>query len=342
MRVVNIPTMIRLIDSVAVRKRRPLFIWGKSGTGKSAGVRQAAANHNAVLVDMRVSQYEAVDIRGIPDIQTGLTVWNMPSTLPFKGNPKFSEDDGLIFLFIDEINQGDPSTLAVLYQLILDRRVGEHELMDNVVIVAAGNLDSDRGATTRWPYPLGNRGTHVEVDTDTQAFTSFASAEQWDARLIGFLNFRTSLLHTFDSSNPQKAFASSRSWSYVNEDLADTQMSDEDRLVSFSGSVGEGPAVEFAGFLDIMHALVPIEDIIADPMGVAVESRLDVQWAMAVHIAGNMDKTNARPLHRFLTRLQPEMVIMAWTMAIGRDEDLTDSDAFLLDYAPAYRSLFTN
>jgi hypothetical protein len=331
-----------LIAHVAVRKRRPLFIWGPSGIGKSEGVHQSCTEHSGVMVDIRVSQYESVDFRGIPDTSAGLTVWHMPSTLPFKGNPRFNEDGPLIFIFLDEINQGDPSVLSVLYQLINDRRVGEHMLMDNVVIICAGNREIDRGSTTRWAYPLGNRGTHCELIADVKAWSAWAAKADISPVLIGFLNFRQELLHTFDPANPQKVFATPRSWSYAAEDFADKIAPADVRIAAISGDVGEGPAIELTGFAEIMDSIVPIEQIIEDPMGVPVEERLDLQWAMATHVAGHMDKTNADQLHRFLTRLEPEMVVMAWTMAINRDESITDSNVFLLGYAPQFRGLFQN
>lgn len=340
MQVVNIPTMKGMIHHLGVLKHRPLAFWGPSGIGKSEAVAQSARDHNATLVDIRLSQYESVDLRGIPDIQGGLTVWNVPATLPFKGNPKFVEDENPIFLFLDEINSAEPSTAAVAYQLVNDRRVGEHELMDNVVILAAGNRDNDRGVVNKFPAPLSNRFTHAELIADVKPWSVWAAKAALHSTVIGFLNFRSELLHTFDPDKPTKVFATPRTWKFAADDFADPTMPADVRGPALSGSIGEGPATELLAFADIMDKLVPIEEIIKDPMGVPVETKLDIQWAMATHVAGHMDKTNATPLHKFLARLEPEMVVMAWTLAINRDEDITDSDAFLNHYCIAYRGLF--
>lgn len=342
MQVISLPQMKAMIKHVGVKKRRPLAFWGASGIGKSEGIAQSCADHNGIFVDVRLSQYESVDLRGIPDIQTGTTVWNAPATLPFKGNPKFDADGPLIFLFLDEINSAEPSTAAVAYQLVNDRRVGEHELMDNVVILAAGNRDQDRGVVNRFPAPLANRFTHAELVPDIKSWTSWAAAAGVPATLIGFLNFRSELLHTFDAGKPTKVFATPRTWKFVADDLADEDMPADIQLASMSGSVGEGPAVELGGFIEIMKSIVPIEKIIAEPEKVAIEKRLDLQWAMATHVAGHMSKTNVDQLHKFLARLEPEMTVMAWMLAIGRDETITDSNAFLYGYAPNYRSMFAS
>lgn len=341
MQVVTVPTMKAMIAHLAVKKHRPLFFWGPSGVGKSEAVQQSCEEHGGTMVDIRLSQYESVDMRGIPDVQAGTTVWNAPATLPFKGNAKFEMGDPEkpIFLFLDEINSAEPSTAAVCYQLINDRRIGEHELLDNVVMIAAGNRESDRGVTNRFPAPLANRGTHAEIVPDVKAWSAWAAKAGLPATLIGFLNFRSELLHTFDPAKPEKAFATPRSWGFVAEDMGG-DMPEEVRIAAMSGSVGEGPAVELGAFIEIMDKIIPIEQIIADPEGVKFDERLDMQWAMATHVAGNMNKDTADALQKFLVRLEPEMVVMAWTLAINRDDSIVDTNAFLYGYAPHFRGLF--
>lgn len=340
MQTVNIGTMMSMIAHLGVRKHRPLAFWGPSGIGKSEAIAQSAADHDATLVDIRLSQYESVDLRGIPDVQLGSTVWNAPATLPFKGNAKFNEDGAPVFLFLDEINSAEPSTAAVAYQLVNDRRVGEHELMNNVVILAAGNREQDRGVVNRFPAPLANRFTHAELAPDVASWSKWAQKAGVDNTIIGFLNFRAELLHTFDSAKPTKVFATPRTWKFVADDFADDAIPADVKLAGMSGSVGEGPAIELMGFAEIMSTITPIEEIIANPTTVPVASKLDLQWAMATHVSGHMSKDNADPLHVFLSRLEPEMVVMAWTLAINRDEDITDTNAFLTGYAPSYRGLF--
>lgn len=343
MQTITIPTMKSMISHLAVRKRRPLFFHGPSGVGKSEGIQQAAQEHGGTLVDIRVSQYESIDFRGIPDIQQGTTVWNMPATIPFKGNRKFELGDPAkpIFLFFDEANQGDPSVMSVMYQLVNDRRIGEFELMDNVVMLLAGNRAKDRGVVNKFPDPLNNRMTHAELVPDVKAWSAWAAKAGKSPTLIGFLNFRSELLHTHDPDNPQEAFATPRTWSFVNEDFTDEVLPADVKQASIAGSVGEGPATELGAFVELMDSIVPIEQIMANPTKIPVPERLDTQWAMATHIAGHMDKETADVLHEYLKRMDPEMVVMAWTMAIQRDGDVTDTNAFLYGYAPEYRSLFS-
>lgn len=341
---IDIPLAKQLIAYKAVTKRRPVMFWGPSGVGKSEMVAQSCEEHGGTLVDFRASQYESVDLRGIPDTSGGLTVWNMPATIPFKGNPKFVEDDKPIYLFADEINQCDPSVASVLYQLFNDRAIGEHVLMDNVVLIAAGNRDSDRGTTNKFPSPLANRMVHAEILPSVKAWTKWAATrpDLVPHELVGFLNFREDLFFTFDTNKPTTAFATGRTWVAVGEDFLDPTCTGRLQHASMAGAVGDGPSTEFLAFVDLMDKLISIDEIKADPTGVPVPTEMDMQWAMATHVSGHMNKDTADVLQVYLERLEPEMVVMAWTLAIQRDDTITDSNAFLMRYAPRYRALFSS
>lgn len=342
MQIVNIPALMSMIDHVAVRHRRPLMIWGPMGVGKTEAVEQSAVDHNAALVDIRLSQYESVDFRGIPTVAGGSTIWNMPATLPFKGNPRFNEDDGgLIFLFLDEMNSGHPSVLAVCYQLLNQRRVGEHQLMDNVVLLAAGNREGDRGVTNRMPAPLLDRMIQCEVAPDIKSWSGWAQRSQKIPPVgIAYLNFQPEQLHTFDPASAEKTFATPRSWEYAFEFYQDRVMPEDTRIASMSGAVGEARVITFTAFSEMFGQLPSIDRIIAEPDTIAVPTEMDKRYAMAVHVSGHMAKDNATPLQRYLDRMDPEFVVLAWTLAIQRDDTITDTDAFLTSYAPRYRALW--
>lgn len=80
MHIVNIPTMKSMVSHIAIRMNEPLMVWGPAGCGKTEGNAQAAQENDALLCDNRLSQYEGVDLRGIPSIEGGRTLWNLPGT----------------------------------------------------------------------------------------------------------------------------------------------------------------------------------------------------------------------------------------------------------------------
>ena len=97
----------------------PVMLWGPPGVGKSQMVAQIADRHNAPLIDIRLSQMEPSDLRGIPFRSEDEVVWAIPAMLP---STKRHGEEGILFL--DEITSAPPSVSAAAYQLILDRKLG--------------------------------------------------------------------------------------------------------------------------------------------------------------------------------------------------------------------------
>src|SRR5205807_8790447 len=113
-----------------VSTRRPVYLWGRPGVGKSSLVRQAAAVLGLGLVDVRATLLDPVDLRGLPRLVGDAAVWCPPAFLPKTG-------EGVLFL--DELAQAPPLVQAACLQLVLDRRVGEYELPSGWAVVAASN-----------------------------------------------------------------------------------------------------------------------------------------------------------------------------------------------------------
>ncbi len=336
---VSIPDMQAMITHVGFDMREPLMFWGQPGAGKSEGVGQSAIEHDAFLCDIRLGQYDSIDLRGLPNIVEGskLTTWNLPATVPFKGNDNFP-DDRPILLFLDEINGCTNAVSGVAYQIINDRRAGEHELKDNVVIVAAGNREGDRGVTNRMPTPLANRFTHAEVLPDVESWCDWAIRVGLPPIGVAFMQFRKPLLSTFDPSKPDKAFATPRTWSKALRYFA-SPMPENIKQAAMAGAVGDGPAAEFWGFVDVWQKMTPIADIIKNPTTVPLPEEAAMNYAVTVAVSGAMDSKTVGPLHKYIMRLSPEFGVLAWQLAMKRDESLCATNEFL-DIAKQYRAIF--
>lgn len=336
MHVVDHKGLALYLNTVAIPLQQPTMIWGMPGVGKSEAARQQAERMGAMLVDIRLSQYDSVDLRGIPVPSDGLTVWHAPSTLPFVGNDQFP-DDKPILLFLDEINSAMPSVMAVAYQLVLDRRVGEHVLKPNVHILAAGNRDGDKGVTHKMPLPLADRFCHVELGVSADSVIDYMLGKV-PPECVAFLSFRKSLVTTFDPAKGERVFATPRSWMQAFRVYA-SNAPDEAKRIAISGWVGEGPAVEFWGFIDNMRHVVPISTILRDPTGAPLPEELSMRYATAVSVSGAMQPDNIKALHTYLKRMDPEFLILAWQLGLKRDNTLLSTPQFV-ELATRYRALF--
>ena len=50
----------------AVKKQRPIFMWGPPGIGKSDIIKQLGIEQGRDVIDIRLSLWEPTDIKGIP------------------------------------------------------------------------------------------------------------------------------------------------------------------------------------------------------------------------------------------------------------------------------------
>jgi hypothetical protein len=246
----------------AFSKKRPVFLWGPPGIGKSELVAEIAAELGGHMIDLRLGQMEPTDIRGIPfyNKDSGKMDWAEPVDLPTK---EFASQYPIVVLFLDEMNSAAPSVQAAAYQLILNRRSGKYFLPDNVVMVAAGNRESDKGVTYRMPTPLANRFVHQEMRVDFPSWQDWAVNNGIHSDVVGYLSFAKQDLYDFDPKSASRAFATPRSWTFVSQFLEDED-ADEDTLMNLiAGTVGEGLAVKFMSHRKIAGRMPKPEDILA-------------------------------------------------------------------------------
>jgi hypothetical protein len=243
-------------------KKRPLFLWGPPGIGKSEVVAGITESLGGLMIDLRLGQMDPTDIRGIPFYNKELNKmdWAPPIELP---DPETAAQYPIVVLFLDEMNSAAPAVQAAAYQLILNRRIGKYFLPDNVVMVAAGNRESDKGVTYRMPTPLANRFVHLEMRVDFPVWQEWAVQNNIHKDVVGYLSFAKQDLYDFDAKSASRSFATPRSWTFVSELLEDED-TDETTLTDLvAGAVGEGLAVKFQAHRKIASKMPKPEEILS-------------------------------------------------------------------------------
>ena len=244
----------------AFKVKRPLFLWGPPGIGKSELVEGIARELGGLMIDLRLGQMEPTDIRGIPfyNKDIGKMDWAPPVELP---DEEMSKDYPIVILFLDELNSAAPSVQSAAYQLILNRRIGKYKLPDNVVMVAAGNRESDKGVTYRMPTPLANRFIHQEMKVDFASWQEWAVNNRIHKDVVGYLSFAKQDLYDFDAKSASRAFATPRSWTFVSQ-LLDEGDDDDTTMNLIAGTVGEGLAVKFMAHKKVASRMPNPTDIL--------------------------------------------------------------------------------
>ena len=294
------PTAVsQALRQLVVEEKQPVFIWGSPGTGKSGVVHQLATELGIALRDIRALLLDPVDLRGLPFVgKDGRSQWATPDFLP---------QDGEGILFLDELNAAPAMVQASCYQLVLDRKLGEYTLPEGWAIVAAGNRDSDRAATTRMPTPLRNRFVHIDFEVDVQEWSEWAIKANVRPEVIAFIRFRPELLSAFDRD--ANAFPSPRSWEFVSRILnSRPDPSAEHELIA--GAVGTGAATEFSAFLRMFRELPDIDSILLNPTLEPVPENAAAQYAVASALARCASDTNFDRICLYLNRLPTEFRVL--------------------------------
>lgn len=252
---------VRVALNTCFATKQPAFIWGPPGIGKSELVEQMCEEKGGLMVDLRLSQMEPTDLRGIPyfNKDTGKMDWAEPVDLP---DEETASKYPVVVLFLDECNSGAPSVMAAAYQLVLNRRVGTYKLPDNVVIVAAGNRESDKGVTYRMPSPLANRFVHFEMKVDYESWLEWAVGNRIDKDVIGYISFAKDNLYDFDPKSSSRAFATPRSWTFVSN-LLQTGGTPAEAKNLVAGAIGEGLALKFMAHRKVAADMPNPADILA-------------------------------------------------------------------------------
>jgi len=306
----------------AIQKRRPTFLWGPPGIGKSDIVKQIGEEAGREVIDVRLALWEPTDIKGIPyyNADLGKMVWAPPAELP-------TDPDSTALIFLDELNSAPPAVQAAAYQLILNRRVGTYYLPKGVDIVAAGNREGDRGVTYRMPAPLANRFVHLEMKVDFDDFQDWATLNKVHPEVLGYVGFAKQDLYDFDPKSASKAFATPRSWVFVS-DLLDDDDTDLDTLQNLiSGAIGDGLAVKFMAHRKIASKLPKATDILEGKVKDLAIKEVSAMYSLTVSLcyelkdcAEKKDKKFDEKADRFfaymMANFPTELVVMGAKTAL--------------------------
>lgn len=273
---------------------RPVFLWGSPGLGKSDIVQSIGDNWNRPVdlaegmpnpnarpvIDVRLLLMDPSDLKGIPyfDSDTKEMHWAPSCELPKSGT---GMDNAILFL--DEMNSAPPSVQGAAYQLILNRRVGEYKLPDGVSIIAAGNLESDKGVAYRMPTPLANRFIHLEMESNFDDWQKWALNNNVHPDVVGFLTQHRHRLFTFDPKSNEKSFATPRTWAFASELLGESL---PDHMITnlIAGTVGEGNAIEFMAHRRISVKMPSPIDVLTGKVTTTSVTEISAKYSLTISL----------------------------------------------------------
>lgn len=227
-------------------------------------------------------------------------------------------------LILEELSDADMNMQNPLCRVVLDRCAGQLRLSDQLFIIATGNRTEDRSGANRLSTKLANRMRELEFTENLDDWLEWAQANNVPVKLQAFLRFRPSLLSDFDAKRSRNP--TPRSWASVA--LIPESIEKKAKLFRehVAGSVGDGAAAEYVGFLRVMKRLPSAERIINDPEGIEIPSANDIQWATIAQLSSVLTTHNAEAIWTYTARLNPEMTVAAAKMYLSANrKDFTSA-----------------
>lgn len=294
------PSELAATLPLLLKTGRTPFIWGDPGIGKSDLVRQAAATMGLQLIDIRLSLYDPTDLRGFPTVRgTGKSEamhFVPPAMLPTKGK-------GIMLL--DELPAAPPAVQAVAYQLVLDRRLGEYAVPEGWLIIAAGNFARNGGVHYTLPPALANRFVHIELQPDATDWDYWATQRKITDMTRAFIRFRPALLSDMEARKGGMAFPSPRSWAFA-DDIIKMQLGTATTLELLKGTVGEGAATEYLGFVRVAADLPTASEILISPDTAPVPSSPAAKYAVTTLLESKAETKNFKACMTYIRRMDLE------------------------------------
>lgn len=303
-----------------------VYLDGAPGGGKSACTRAIAAelakefNIPAErIVEFNPSLREPCDILGLPSMEEDHCKW-----LPPEEFYNLRDGVGPCILILEELSDAGMNMQNPLCRIILDRYAGGLKLSDQLYILASGNRTEDRSGANRLSTKLGNRMRTIHFDTNLDEWCKWAAKNEIQPELVGFIRFRPELLHKFDPK--QTINPTPRSWEDVSR--IPTSLAPDVYMEHVAGSVGEGAAAEYIGFLRIFSKLPDMGELLKHPDTAEVPSEPSVLYAICAKLSSLTTRKNFENIMKFVLRLPPEFGVMYVQDAMQRCRAVTATKAF--------------
>ena len=311
------------------------MVVSEPGVGKSSMFANIADKFELLLIDIRLSQCDTVDLNGFPDINTqqGIAKYIPFDMFPTEDtelpiNPKTGRPYRGFLLFLDELTHAEIPVQKAAYKLILDKMVGMKKLHKSCSMAAAGNLITDNSFVEPMTPTTQSRLVHIQLKVDAKSWLKWAVDEgDIDHRILSYINYKEDNLMAYDPMHTDMTFACPRTWEFASRVLKHIPEVTRKDKIAIAGCIGVGIASDFVAFCQIYEDLITVDDIAANPSGVRVPDQPAILYALTGTIAHKMDTTNVDALMLFLSRIKGEFQMITMKSVVKRKPELMSNPA---------------
>jgi len=322
---------------------KSVLITGGSGCGKSQmvhgaiGVELAKRHHPElervpVALDCRLSYRDSVDLRGIPyaNKEKGTTEWLTPAEFPRENVPAI--------LFLDEIGQGPVPTQHAAMQLVLDRRLGEYIVPENVYIIAATNRECDGSFIRKMSAALRQRFAMIELSPCAKIWRAWAAENGIDRRLILATGLFPELIEGWNGESGTQMSTARELTSLHGIINSKYVKNDAPTMLAYASDViGEADAIKVAPFIANYDGQIKPKDVFADPMccDIPEADRFDNAISLVIALCRKATKKNVGAMLQYVDRMDNHyrVIVASGFVELNRQ---AKRDGFLSDECGAW------
>lgn len=287
------PSQLGKVLKTGISNYKNFLIVSPPGCGKTQIVHQCTYEVNFECQVFHLQISDPTDLKGMPWIYTPKgSSTPVAEFIPFGDLRRLLETKVPTVGFLDDFGQASPSVQAAAMQLLWGGRLNGEKIPDHITWITATNRREDRAAVTGILEPVKSRNYSIlNLEPDLEDWITWAIKADVPTVVRTFLRFRPELLCDFVPTADMKNSPVPRTWFYLGELVKDNYPPEVEQEL-YSGTVGEGPALEFLAHKKIFTKLPNPKTIVNDPFKEKVPDDPAILYALCGALANlSNDKT---------------------------------------------------
>lgn len=278
----------------------------------------------------------------MPDDKTGKLQVFPNGTLP----NAYDNPDAKGIVHFDEPLNADPATAKVFQKYINGENISDKlRKPENVICILTSNRLSDKAGVMQQSRAFLSRVEQIEVYSDPAHNGKFADQQQWYPTLVKFMEKFPHLIDTYDEVfNPPKdedknkrfskedreefseeakcgIWANMRSWERISKlEYASLREGLELKPYRIISNVGKVVGQQYVTYRAIQDKIASVEQIIADPKGVAIPTNMAELYVMVGMLAQLVPQAHVKHAAVFVDRLPGDMRAVAIRRLVKRSQ----------------------
>lgn len=272
----------------------------------------------------------------------------------------YDNPDACGFVFIDEVLNGDPTTVKVFQKYINGEDIsGRLRKPDRVMIVMASNRLFDKAGAMQQSRAFMRRTEQLEIYSDAPHNLKFAENAGWWPVLLKFLEKFPQGIDNYDDvfdpevqrdkkltkddvtqmseEGKRGIWANMASWTRVSKlEYSARSLNLEMNPNRFLANVGTGWGRQYATYRATFEKIASVEEIVKDPKGVAIPTKMDELYVMVCMLAQLVPQEAVKQAAQFVDRLQGDMRALAIRRMVKRSQK--DRAAFDIGATKEYKT----